>query len=93
MLTGGTTPRNKERSTLVPASNVKLLRSLINRTGSGSMIDEVTLEVIRLVLLAGTLTWLTISIGLLDKLAPRPPKDHVEAPPCEGRGARGGAIS
>ena len=77
----------------MPASNVKLLRSLIDRTGSGSTIDEAMSEVARLVLLAGTSTWLTVSIGRLDELAPRLPEDRVEAPPCEGRGARGGVIS
>ena len=77
----------------MPASNIKLLRSLIDRTGSGSTIDKATLEVAHLVLLAGTSTWLTVSIGLLDELTPRPPKDRVEAPPCEGRGVRGGVIS
>ena len=77
----------------MPASNIKLLRSLIDRTGSGSTIDEATSEVARLVLLAGTSTWLTVSIGRLDELAPRLPEDRVEAPPCEGCGARGGVIS
>ena len=77
----------------MPTSNVKLLRSLINCTSSSLTIDEATSEVARLVLLAGTLTWLTVSIGLLDELTPRPPEDRVEAPPCEGRGVRGGVIS